>query len=210
MRSFEKLIQSLRRLPGVGPKQAERLALHLLRASLSETEALVDALRSAKAKVRACKSCLNYTESELCRICADPGRQPGVVCVVEQPSDVDAIERSRGYAGRYHVLHGRLSPLHGIGPEGIRLNELIDRIKAGGVAEVILATDPDTEGEATALYVASVLKDFPIRVTRIALGVPMGGHLDYMDERTLSAAMKSRHEFSVEAQPVLPNSSVKS
>lgn len=198
MKSFDKLVQSLRRLPGVGPKQAERLALHIVRAPLSETEALAEALRAAKAKVRACKTCLNYTESELCRICADPGRQAGVVCVVEGPGDVDAIERSRSFSGLYHVLHGKLSPLHGIGPEGIRLKELLDRIKAGGIGEVILATDPDTEGEATAMYLASALKDLPVRVTRIALGVPMGGHLDYMDERTLSAALKTRRDFSVE------------
>ena len=200
MRSFEKLIQGLRRLPGVGPKQAERLALYFIRAPLSETEAFAEALRAAKAKVRACKVCLNLTESEVCRICADPGRQSATVCVVEQPPDVDAIERSRSFSGRYHVLHGRLSPLHGVGPEGIRVKELLDRVKAGGVSEVILATDPDTEGEATALYLASVLKDLGARITRIALGVPMGAHLDYMDELTLSASLKSRHEFSMEPE----------
>lgn len=200
MRSFEKLIQSLRRLPGVGPKQAERLALYLIRAPLSETETLAEALRAAKSKVRNCKVCLNLTESELCRVCVDPGRQHGTVCVVEQPPDVDAIERSRSYAGVYHVLHGRLSPLHGVGPEGIRVKELLDRVKAGGVSEIILATDPDTEGEATALYLASLLKGLKVRVTRIALGVPMGAHLDYMDERTLSAALKSRQDFSMEPE----------
>ena len=196
MKSFEKLIQCLRRLPGVGPKQAERLAVYLIRAPLSEAEALVESLRAAKAKVRACKTCLNYTESELCRVCSDTNRQAGVVCVVEQPADVDAIERSRSFTGLYHVLHGRLSPLHGVGPEGIRVKELLDRIRTGGVSEVILATDPDTEGEATALYLASVLKGLDVRVTRIALGVPMGGHLDYMDERTLSAALTTRRDFS--------------
>jgi recombination protein RecR len=167
---------------------------------LSETEALAEALRAAKAKVRNCKTCLNLTESEFCRICADPGRQTATVCVVEQPPDVDAIERSRSYSGVYHVLHGRLSPLHGIGPEGIRVKELLARVKAGGISEIILATDPDTEGEATALYLASVLKDLGVRVTRIALGVPMGAHLDYMDERTLSAALKSRQDFSTEPE----------
>lgn len=193
MKSFEKLMQCLKRLPGVGPKQAERLATYLVRSPLSEVEALADALRAAKAKVRLCRSCLDYTESDQCRICSDPARDTGIICVVEQPADVAAIERSRAFSGVYHVLHGRLSPLHGVGPEGVRIAELLDRLKGEGeVGEVILATDPDTEGEATALYLASALKDLPVKVTRIALGVPMGAHLDYMDERTLTCALKSR------------------
>lgn len=198
MKSFDRLVQCLRRLPGIGPKQAQRLAVHLVRAPVSEVEALAQALREAKAKVRACAVCQDYTEGELCRICEDPGRDASVLCVVEQPADVAALERSRGFSGLYHVLHGRLSPLHGVGPEQLRVGELLARLKGDGVREVILATDPDTEGEATALYLASLLKELPVRLTRIAQGVPMGGHLDYMDEQTLSCALKARREFSGE------------
>lgn len=196
MKSFDKLTAALRRLPGVGPKQAERLALHLVRAPAAESEALSAALREAKARVRACSVCLDYTESETCRLCSDPGRDRSVICVVEQPPHVSALERSHGYTGLYHVLHGRLSPLAGLGPESLRTGELEARLKAGGVAEVVLATDPDTEGEATALYLAQLLKAYPVRVTRIAQGVPMGGHLDYLDEQTVSAALKARREFT--------------
>ena len=200
MKSFSRLIQCLRRLPGVGPKQAERLASHLIRAPLSETDALADALREARSRVRLCRVCLNYTEEECCRICSDPSREQASICVVEQPAHVDAIERSHSFSGLYHVLHGRLSPIHGVGPEGIRVKELVERLRGlGDSGEVILATDPDTEGDATALYLASVLKDIPVRVTRISMGVPLGGHVDYMDERTLSWALKSRREFSAES-----------
>ena len=196
MKSFDKLTAALRRLPGVGPKQAERLALHLVRAPASESEALSAALREAKARVRSCSVCLDYTEGETCRLCSDPGRDRSIVCVVEQPPHVAALERSHGYTGLYHVLHGRLSPLAGLGPESLRVAELEARLKAGGVAEVVLATDPDTEGEATALYLAQVLKAYPVRLTRIAQGVPMGGHLDYLDEQTVSCALKARREFT--------------
>lgn len=199
MKSFEKLVQSLKRLPGIGPKQAERLATYIVRAPASEAERLAVALREARAKVRACRTCLNYTESEECRLCTDPGRDRTLICVVEQPADVNAIERSRSFNGVYHVLHGRLSPLHGVGPEGIRVEELLRRVKNGErIREVVLATDPDTEGEATALYLAGQLKDLPVRVTRIAQGVPLGGHLGYMDEATISCALKSRREFTGE------------
>lgn len=196
MKSFDKLVAALRRLPGVGPKQAERLALHLVRAPAAESEALSAALREAKSRVRTCPVCLDYTEGELCRLCADPGRDKSVICVVEQPTHVAALERSRGYTGLYHVLHGRLAPIAGMGPEALRVGELEARLKAGGVAEVVLATDPDTEGEATALWLAQVLKAYPVRVTRIAQGVPMGGHLDYLDEQTVSCALKARREFT--------------
>ena len=197
MRSFDKLVSCLKRLPGVGPKQAERLAIHILRAPRSDAEALASAMLRAKDLVKSCRLCLNYTEENECRICGDPGRDGSLLCVVEQPADVTAIERSQGFRGVYHVLHGRLSPLRGIGPENIRINELVKRLGNGStISEVILATDPDTEGEATALYLAQTLKGLPVRVTRIAQGVPMGGHLDYMDEQTISTAMKTRREFS--------------
>jgi len=195
MKSFDRLAAALKRLPGVGPKQAERLAVHLLRAPAAEAEALAQSIREARARVRPCSVCLNYTESERCSLCDDATRDSSVLCVVEQPADVTAIERSRSFRGLYHVLHGQISPLHGFGPESLRVAELLVRVRAGsGVSEVILATDPDTEGEATALYLAAALKVHPIKITRIAQGVPMGGDLDYLDEQTLSCAVKSRRE----------------
>lgn len=195
MKSFERLISALKRLPGVGPKQAERFALHLLRAPRTEVEGLVEALREAKAAMRLCARCGDFTDRELCRVCTDPARDAGLICVVEEPQDVAAIERSRAFKGLYHVLHGSLSPLEGHGPERIRVRELLERVKAGGVREVVVATDPDTEGEATALYLAQQLHPLNVKTTRIAHGVPMGGDLDYIDERTLSHALSGRREF---------------
>jgi recombination protein RecR len=197
LKSFQRLISSLKRLPGIGPKQAERLAIFLLRAPDFETENLSNALREAKASVRPCRQCFDFTEGELCKLCADTGRDRGLLCIVEEPQDVSAIERSRGYKGLYHVLHGALSPLDGIGPDALRVRELMDRLAAGAgtIREVILATDPDAEGEATALYLSQRIKTAgSIKVTRIAHGVPMGGDLDYIDERTLSHAMTGRQE----------------
>lgn len=195
MKSFERLISALKRLPGVGPKQAERFALHLLRAPRTEVEGLVEALREAKAAMRLCAKCGDFTDREVCRVCADPARDAGLLCVVEEPQDVAALERSRAFKGLYHVLHGALSPLDGRGPERIRARELLERVRAGGVREVVVATDPDTEGEATALYLAQQLHPLSVKVTRIAHGVPMGGDLDYIDERTLSHALTGRREF---------------
>ena len=194
MKSFERLIGALKRLPGVGPKQAERFAIHLLRAPRSEVEGLVEALREAKAAMRLCARCGDYTDREVCRLCSDPARDAAILCVVEEPQDVAALERSRAFKGLYHVLHGSLSPLDGIGPDRIKARELVERVKDGAVREVILATDPDTEGEATALYLAQLLKPFAVKVTRIAHGVPLGGDLDYLDERTLSHALSGRRE----------------
>ncbi|MDX6769173.1 MAG: recombination mediator RecR [Elusimicrobiota bacterium] len=195
MKSFERLIGALKRLPGVGPKQAERFALHLLRAPRTEVEGLVEALREAKASMRLCARCGDFTDREVCRICSDPSRDLGLLCVVEEPQDVAAIERSRAFKGVYHVLHGSLSPLDGLGPDRIRAKELFDRVRAGGVREVVVATDPDTEGEATALYLAQQLHALSVKTTRIAHGVPMGGDLDYIDERTLSHALIGRRDF---------------
>ena len=194
MKAFEKLIGALKRLPGVGPKQAERFAIHLLRAPRTEVEGLVDALREAKASMRLCARCLDFTDREICRLCSDPARDSGLICVVEEIQDLAALERSRAFSGLYHVLHGSLSPLDGIGPDRIKAKELVERVRAGGVREIVLATDPDTEGEATALYLAQILKPFPVKVTRIAHGVPLGGDLDYLDERTLSFALSGRRE----------------
>lgn len=195
MRTFQKLIATLKRLPGVGPKQAERLALFLLRAPAFETENLITALREAKAELKPCSGCCDFTEGGLCRICADPGRERSMICVVEEPQDVAALERSRSFRGLYHVLHGALSPLDGVGPDLLRIKELLARLK-DGVTEVILATDPDTEGEATALYLSQLIKPLGIKTSRIAHGVPLGGDLDYIDERTLAHALSGRRAFS--------------
>jgi recombination protein RecR len=144
--------------------------------------------------MRLCARCGDFTDKEICRLCSDPARDAGVICVVEETQDLAALERSRAFNGLYHVLHGSLAPLDGIGPDRIKAKELVERVRAGGVREIVLATDPDTEGEATALYIAQILKPFPVKVTRIAHGVPLGGDLDYLDERTLSYAMSGRRE----------------
>jgi recombination protein RecR len=194
MKTLDKLAASLKRLPGIGPKQAQRMAIYLLRAPASEAEAFVAALREVKDKVRPCRQCFDYSEQELCAACGDPGREQTVLCVVEEPQDVSAIERSRGYKGLYHVLHGVLSPLDGVGPEMLKIGELLARVKKGIVREVILATDADTEGETTAMYLTELLRPLGPKITRIAQGVPLGGDLDYIDERTLSHAMTGRRE----------------
>jgi recombination protein RecR len=197
VKSVERLIAALKRLPGIGPKQAERLTIHLLRSPRTEVENLVEALREAKAAMRFCARCGDMTDHELCKICSDPGRDQTGICVVEEPQDVAALERTRAFSGLYHVLHGSLSPLDGIGPDRIKVRELIERVRAsnGAVKEVVIATDPDTEGEATAIYLGQQLKPFPVKVTRIAHGVPLGGDLDYIDERTLSHALSGRREL---------------
>jgi recombination protein RecR len=197
VKGVERLIAALKRLPGVGPKQAERLAIYLLRAPRTEVEALSSALLQAKSETRLCSVCGDFTDRETCRICSDPARDRALICVVEEPQDLAALERTRAFRGLYHVLHGALSPLDGVGPERIKARELIERVRAsaGAVKEVVLATDPDAEGEATAMFLARELKAFPVKVTRIAQGVPMGGDLDYIDERTLSHALSGRREF---------------
>jgi recombination protein RecR len=199
MKSFDRLVAGLKRLPGVGPKQAERLALYLVRSPEQESENLVSALREAKAGIRPCKVCQDFTEAAICRICSDDSRDKKLICVVEEPQDVAAFERSRGFKGVYHVLHGALSPLDGIGPDRIKVRELLERVRglngSASASEVILATDPDTEGEATALYLVQLLRPLGIRVTRIAHGVPLGGDLDYIDERTLSHALSGRRDM---------------
>lgn len=178
----------------MGPKQAERFSIYLLRASESEVEELACALREVKENVRTCRNCRNYTEDELCPICSDPGRDASLICVVEGPSDIAAVEKTRSFNGLYHVLHGSVSPMDGTDAGSLRIDDLVFRIKnAGGkVREVIIATDPDTEGESTALYLAGALKDLVPRITRIAYGVPLGGDLDYTDEFTLGYALKGR------------------
>ena len=188
-----KLIKNLARLPSIGEKSAERLALHLLRATREEARRLAEAIVELKDKVRICSQCFGLSDAETCSICANPARDTGVLCVVEQPGDMASIEKSGAFKGRYHILQGALSPMDGIGPDGIRIRELMARVQVGGVNEVILATGTSVEGEATADFIAQQLEGRPVRVTRIASGVPMGGDLKYVDQVTLKKAMESRH-----------------
>lgn len=190
--AVQDLIDELGRLPGVGPKSAQRIAFHLLAADAVDVRRLADALTEVKARVRFCETCGNVAESEQCRICADPRRSPEVICVVEEPKDVVAIERTREFRGRYHVLGGAISPMDGVGPDDLRFTELMSRLSDGTVREVIIATDPNLEGEATATYLARMLKTIGITVTRLASGLPVGGDLEYADEVTLGRAFEGR------------------
>jgi recombination protein RecR len=189
----QDLIDELGRLPGIGPKSAQRLAFHLLTADGSDISRLQTALQRVKDEVRFCTECGNVAEGDLCRICVDPRRDIGVICVVEEPKDVPAIERTREFRGRYHVLGGAISPIDGIGPDQLRIAPLLRRIAEPGVSEVILATDPNLEGEATATYLIRLLRTFPdLAVTRLASGLPVGGDLEYADEVTLGRAFSGR------------------
>jgi len=190
--AVQDLIDELGRLPGVGPKSAQRIAFHLLATDAADVRRLVDALTEVKARVRFCETCGNVAESEQCRICADPRRSPEVICVVEEPKDVVAIERTREFRGRYHVLGGAINPIENVGPGDLRIAELMSRLADGQVTEVILATDPNVEGEATATYLARMLGPMGLRVTRLASGLPVGGDLEYADEVTLGRAFEGR------------------
>ena len=193
--SVSRLIEALQRLPGVGPKTAQRLTFHLLKQTPEQVRDLADALVDLKARVRHCSRCFNVTDEDSCRICADPGRDAGLLCVVEEPNDLMAMERTGEYRGRYHVLLGALSPLEGIGPDELKMRELLARFETDQVREVILATNPNVEGEATAIYLAKLLRPLGLRVTRIARGLPVGGDLEYADEVTLSRALEGRREM---------------
>ena len=193
----QDLIDELGRLPGVGPKSAQRIAFHLLQADEGDVRRLVSALTEVKARVRFCHVCGNVAEDELCRICRDPRREVSVLCVVEEPKDVVAIERTREFRGRYHVLGGAISPIEGVGPDDLRVRELMGRLASGDVTEIILATDPNLEGEATATYLARLLKPMGLRVTRLASGLPVGGDLEYADEVTLGRAFEGRRLIDV-------------
>ncbi|MDF2806740.1 MAG: recombination protein RecR [Cellulosimicrobium sp.] len=190
--AVQDLIDELGRLPGVGPKSAQRIAFHLLAADAADVRRLADALTEVKARVRFCETCGNVAESEQCRICADPRRSAEVICVVEEPKDVVAIERTREFRGRYHVLGGAINPIENVGPGDLRIAELMARLADGQVTEVILATDPNVEGEATATYLARMLGPMGLRVTRLASGLPVGGDLEYADEVTLGRAFEGR------------------
>lgn len=189
-----RLVQQLGKLPGIGEKTAARLAFHILRASSEDAAALATAITEVKQKIRFCGVCCDLTDRDPCGICSDARRETGVVCVVAQPQDVVALERAAGFRGRYHVLHGVLSPLDGIGPDDLRIAELLKRC-ASGVEEVILATSPSVEGEATAIYIAKLIRPLGIRTTRIATGVPMGGELEYADQVTLARAIHGRRDI---------------
>jgi recombination protein RecR len=193
----QDLIDELGRLPGVGPKSAQRIAFHLLQADSVDVKRLVDALTEVKVKVRFCETCGNVAEAEQCKICADPRRDGTSICVVEEPKDVVAIERTREFRGRYHVLGGAISPIDGVGPDDLRVKELMTRLASGEVTEVIIATDPNLEGEATASYLARLLRTMGIKVTRLASGLPVGGDLEYADEVTLGRAFEGRRLLDV-------------
>ena len=188
------LIKNICKLPGIGEKTAERLAMHILRAPRKEAEQLSKSILEAKEKVRLCKLCYGLSDDEVCKICTDPTRDGSLLCVVEQPADMVAMEKSGAFIGRYHILSGVLSPMNGVGPEDIRMAELIAKIKRGQIKEVILATSTSVEGEATASFIAERLETFAVKVTRIASGVPMGGDLKYVDQVTLKKAMEARHD----------------
>lgn len=189
---IQDLIEELGRLPGVGPKSAQRLAFHLLAVDTEDAVRLADAIRAVKAKVKFCRRCFNVSEFEECRICRDARRDPTVLCVVEEPRDVLAIEKTNEFRGRYHVLGGAISPIDGVGPDQLRVRELAGRIGDEGIVEVVLATNPNIEGEATASYLSKLLKALEIRVSRIASGLPVGGDLEYADEVTLGRAFAGR------------------
>ncbi len=188
----QNLIDELGRLPGIGPKSAQRIAFHVLKMPKVDAERLAQSIHEVKEKISWCKRCFNISEGELCSICTDERRDPTVVCVVEEPRDIIAIERTAEFRGRYHVLQGAISPIEGIGPEQLRVRELVQRIGDEGINEVILATNPNIEGEATALYLANLLKPVGLTITRIASGLPVGGDLEYADEVTLGRALAGR------------------
>ncbi|MGO4238080.1 recombination mediator RecR [Pseudarthrobacter sp. fls2-241-R2A-127] len=190
--AVQELIDELGRLPGVGPKSAQRLAFHILEADPQDMKRLVEAITTVKERVKFCTVCGNVTEQELCNICRDPRRDPALICVVEESKDVLAVERTRSFRGRYHVLGGAINPIAGIGPEQLRIRELLTRLNDGAIQEVIIATDPNLEGEATATYLARMLKTIGITVTRLASGLPVGGDLEYADEVTLGRAFEGR------------------
>ena len=189
-----RLIEELKKLPGVGSKSAQRFAFHILRSTDDDASALADAVRGLKASLRLCSICNSVTDIDPCVYCSSPTRNQRLVCVVEEPTNIDTVERTRAYQGVYHVLHGTLSPLHGVGPEQLRANGLVARVERGEVDEVILATNPTLEGEATADWLATALRGFSVRITRIATGVPAGSDIEYADEVTMARAIEGRRE----------------
>lgn len=190
-----RLIEELKKLPGIGSKNAQRLAFHILRSNEEDAQALADAVRDVKAKLHLCSTCNNITDVDPCVYCSSPTRNQRLVCVVEEPTNIAAIEKTRHYNGAYHVLHGSLSPLHGVGPEHLRIENLTRRVDAGEVDEIIIATNPTVEGEATAVYISNAVKRPNVKVTRIATGIPAGSDIEYADEVTMMKAMEGRREL---------------
>lgn len=193
--ALDRLTAQFARLPGIGSKSAQRLAFYILSLPEEEAQAFADAIVEARQTIHTCPVCQNLTDSDLCPICSDPDRDPGIICVVAEPRDVAAMERAREYRGRYHVLHGVISPLNHVGPDDIRVKELLVRAADESVQEVIMATNPDTEGEATAMYLSRLLRPFGVKVTRLAYGIPVGSQLEYADEVTLLRALEGRQEI---------------
>lgn len=193
--SIEKLIDSLVRLPGIGKRSAERIVNYILNASIDEIKRLSEAIDKVKVTVRFCRICNNLSEEEFCKICQDSRRQKDIICVVEKPSDVMALEKAGGFQGAYHVLMGSIAPLEGKGPSDLKIDNLISRLKQNNIKEVIIATDADTEGETTAMYLAKLIKSQGVKLTRIGMGIPMGSNLEYTDSSTLSKALESRREI---------------
>ena len=191
-----RLIEALVRLPGIGRRSAERIVFYLLKAQREEVARLSELMKAAKENVFFCEACHNFSDSKICHICSDPGRDRGLICVVEDPKDVIAIEKTGSYVGVYHVLLGVLSPLEGVGPDEIQIADLLKRVKGGHVREVILATNPNTEGETTALYLSNILRPLKVKVTRIARGIPVGSHIEYTDQATLSRSLEGRTSFN--------------
>jgi recombination protein RecR len=192
--SLQELVEQFKKLPGIGAKSAQRLAFHVLRTPREDAERLCEAIRDVKDRVTYCSTCNNITDVDPCTVCGDPGRDHRLICVVEEPQNVSVVDRAGGYRGVYHVLMGAISPLQGVGPDDLKIKGLLARISGGGVDEVILATNPNVEGEATAIYLARLLKPLGLRVTRIATGVPVGSDLDYADDLTVGKAMDGRRE----------------
>jgi recombination protein RecR len=193
--AVDRLVQELNKLPGIGPKSAQRLAFHLLRASDEQSKMLAEAILSVKQKTKLCSTCFNITDTDPCPICRNPQRDRSLVCIVEQPQDILALEHTKTYNGLYHVLHGAISPTEGVGTGDIRINELMERLKGGEVQEVILATNPTLEGEQTAMYLNKLIPPLGIKVTRLARGLPFGTELEYADDVTLTRAIEGRQEF---------------
>ncbi|MDD7385310.1 MAG: recombination mediator RecR [Actinomycetaceae bacterium] len=198
--AVQNLIDELSRLPGIGPKSAQRIAFYILEESKDDAQALIEAVKAVKEHVHFCSICGNVTENDICSICADPRRSNNVICVVEEAKDIAAIEKTHEYRGKYHVLGGAINPIQGIGPDDLRIRSLLERIGNGSVHEVILATDPNIEGEATAAYISRLLTPFDIVVSRLASGLPMGGDLEYADEMTLSRAFEGRRRIQGNSQ----------
>lgn len=193
--ALEKLVEQFARLPGIGSKSAQRLAFHVLSLSEEDAKEFAEAIVNAKRTVTCCPVCRNLTDGGVCSICASNKRDASVICVVADPRDVVAIERAREFGGRYHVLHGVISPMNHVGPDDLEIKSLVERVSKGGIEEVIMATNPDTEGEATAMYVARLLRPFGVRVTRLAYGIPVGGHLEFADDATLMRALEGRRDI---------------